>query len=527
MFGSISVTWLDGSFFNILQYVDGMYLFFLTQAHILAKICFALSLGISCVKLALGATEVNKVLTQAFISIVTYFIMIFLFPHIMINMQKIVSELAYGAVFSQGFSVNVDDLRGKEDAYFKYLNEIGSDSKGNTIWTMKGERGDARKVLNLQITHKETGIISLNKVFQMIIATFKAMWKSLDIKGIYDFFTHFPDFLMVIVIGLAYLWALSTVIVQYAMVVVQYAFLYGLGVLFIPLMLWEGTKHAFDKLCGSIYNIGVRLLVIQIALYLAVMVNIDILKNMFILSAGKIDFLQGLEFYLSVAFMVVFVKLFVDQAPAIADFLCGGQPNMRLADFARAAAGGTWSNAGRSMAKGAAAVGALALTGGAAHMALNKDKAQGGDLVSSPGNFAKIIGQSAKQGGANVLDKRIDTGVSAPQPANSQGRLMAYSNNSESAGASASAPVPAPAGKQEGRHETGLRVLTEGERLMKSKNISEKVKGMSEQNRGKSAPGGNYSGLDARFKALKSSIGELRKEGKKEVNNADTAKGSV
>ncbi|MCL1931708.1 MAG: type IV secretion system protein, partial [Treponema sp.] len=395
MFGNISGTWLDGAFFNVLRYVDGMHLYFMTQVRILAKICFALSFGISCVKLAMGATDINKALTQAFMAIMTYFIMIFMFPHIMLNMQKIVSQLSHGAVFSQGFSVNLDGLKGRENDYFKYLNDIGTDGNGNTIWTINGDKNDARKALNLQITHKETGLISLNKVFQMIIVTFKAMWKSLDVKNIVDFFKHFPDFLMIIVIGLAYLWALSMAIVQYAMAVVQYAFLYGMGVLFIPLMLWEGTKHAFEKLCGSIFNIGVRLLVVQTTLYLAVMANIDILKNMFILSSGKVDFMHGLEFYLSVAFMVVFIKLFVDQAPAIADFLCGGQPNIGFAEFARAAASGAAAgsaalNAGGSMVKGAATVGAatagaLGAAGGAARVAFNKDRSQGGGMVNSLG----------------------------------------------------------------------------------------------------------------------------------------------
>jgi hypothetical protein len=526
MFNSINGTWLDGSFFNVLRYVDGMHLFFMTQVRILAKICFALSFGISCIKLAMGATEVNKVLTQAFMAIVTYFIMIFMFPHIMINMQKIVSELAYGAVFSQGFRVSLESKYGQEDDYFRYLNEIGSDKNGNTIWTVKGEGNDANKALNLQITHKETGIISLNKVFQMIIATFRAMWKSLNVGSVFDFFKHFPDFLMIIVIGLAYLWALSVAIVQYAMVVVQYAFLYGMGVLFIPLMLWEGSKHAFEKLCGSIFNIGVRLLVVQITLYLAVMANMDILKNMYILSAGNTDFMQGLEFYLSIAFMVVFIKLFVDQAPAIADFLCGGQPSVGFAEFARAAASGAAAgkaalHAGGSMVRGAATVGAatvgaLGAAGGVARMAFNKEKAQGGGVVSSLGmglgNFAKSIGQSAKQGGANVLDKGIDAVANAPQSAKNLGQLMAHGISPGT--------VPAPAGKPEMQGGAGGisrkgRGVTEGERLMRSKNISERVKGMGEQYREKRAAGSSYSGLDGRFKALKSSIGEFHQANKK------------
>ena len=529
MFDNISGSWLDGAFFNILRYVDGMHLFFMSQVSILAKICFALSFGISCIKLAMGATEINKVLTQAFMSVATYFIMIFLFPHIMINMQKIVSELAYEAVFSQGFKVNLESKYGREEDYFEYLNQIGTDKSGNTIWTVDGEESDARKGLNLQITHKETGIISLNKVFQMIIATYKALWKSLDVKNAVDFFKHFPDFLMVIIIGLAYLWALSVAIVQYAMVVVQYAFLYGMGVLFIPLMLWEGSKHAFGKLCGSIFNIGIRLLVVQTTMYLVVMANIDILKNMYVLSGGHMGFMQGLEFYLSIAFMVIFIKLFVDQAPKIADFLCGGQPNVNFGDFARAAASGATAGraalgAGGTMARGAATVGAatagaLGAAGGAARTAFNNEKAQGGGAVSSAGmglgSFAKSIGQSAKQGGANVLDKGIDAVANAPQSAKNLGQLMQH-------GIDPSSPLPpegkgpasgGPAGKSGAGSETER--ITEGERLMQSKNISDRVKGMGELYKEKRAQGGEYSGLGGRGKALKSSVAEFHAANKK------------
>jgi type IV secretory pathway TrbL component len=349
--------------------------------------------------------------------------------------------------------------------------------------------------LNLQITHKETGIISLNKVFQMIIATFKAMWKSLNVGNVFDFFKHFPDFLMIIVIGLAYLWALSIAIVQYAMVVVQYVFLYGMGVLFIPLMLWEGSKHAFGKLCGSIFNIGIRLLVVQTTLYLAVMANIDILKNMYILSAGKTDFMQGLEFYLSIAFMVIFIKLFVDQAPKIADFFCGGQPNISFGDFARAAAsgaaaGGAALGVGGSMVKGAAATGAatagiVGAAGGAARSAFNSEKSRGGGIVGNIGaglaSFGKSIGQSAKQGGANILDKGIGAVTSAPQTARNLGQLMqrGIDPSSPLSPLSTERTGPASGGPlNKGGPDGGA--ITEGERLMQSKNISDRVKGMGE-----------------------------------------------
>jgi hypothetical protein len=369
----------------------------------------------------------------------------------------------------------------------------------------------------LQITHKETGLISLNKIFQMIIVTFKALWGSLNINGIGDFFKHIPDFLMVIAIGLAYLWALSVAIINYAMVVVQYAFLYGMGALFIPMMLWEGSKHAFTKLCGSIFNIGVKMLVIQITLYLAAMANMDILKNMFVLTGGKVDFLQSLEFYLSIAFMVIFIKLFVDQSSTIADFLCGGQPNLSFADFARAAASGAAAGmaamgAGKSMVKGAATTGAaviggLGAAGGAARTAvgLHKGEGLGTQLLSGVANFGKSIGQSAKQGGANVLDKGISAISNAPQSAKNFGQLMEQGITGTSSSGN---------GGRNGQSAVGDG-QSNSERLLQSKNVSDRVQGMGELYREKRAQGKEYSGLGGRFKALKSSIGEFHTANKK------------
>jgi hypothetical protein len=518
MFENINGAWLDGAFFNVLHYVDGMHLFFMKQVRTIAKICFVLSLGISCVKMLMGAMELNKVLTQAFMSALTYFIMIFLFPHIMINLQKVVSELAHGAVFSQGFTVKLDRKYGNTKDFYKYLNEIGSDKNGASIWSVKENNDGSLSSLDLQITHKETGLISLNKIFQMIIATFKALWKSVNVSGMVDFFKHIPDYLMVIMIGLGYLWTLSVAIVQYAMTVVQYTFLYGMGMLFIPMMLWEGSKHAFEKLCGSIFNIGIRLLVVQITLYLAVMANIDILKNMFVLSSGKTDFMQGIEFYLSIAFLVVFVKLFVDQSSAIADFLCGGQPSIGFAAFAAAAASGLAAGkaafgAGGSLVKGAAKTGAamagvLGAAGGVAHGAASAAKAGGGgigaQLKAGVAGFGKSLGQSAVQGGANILDKGIDAVTNGPQNLRNLGQLM---KNGISPGAGSSGSGGGSPSGGTGGGTSGPSAKT----LMDSNNISDRVKGIGAKYNENRALGGQYSGLGGRFKALKSAVGDFHK----------------
>jgi hypothetical protein len=129
-------------------------------------------------------------------------------------------------------------------------------------------------------------------------------------------------------------------------------------------------------------------------------------------------------------------------------------------------------------------------------------------------SFGKSIGQSAKQGGANALDKGIDAVSSAPKAAYNLGQLMKH-------GIDPSMPLPREGEgliRNNGAYRNtgkGSQRITEGERLMQSKNITERVNSMGELYRGKRAQGGEYSGLDGRFKALKSSIGEFHAANKK------------
>jgi hypothetical protein len=235
--------------------------------------------------------------------------------------------------------------------------------------------------------------------------------------------------------------------------------------------------------------------------------------------------MQTIEFYLSTAFMVIFIKLFVDQASSIAEFLCGGQPSLSFADFAKAAASGAAAGmaaigAGNSMAKGALTTGAalaggLGAAGSAARTAMGTEKEMGGglgkQLLSGAANFGRSLGQSAKQGGANILDKGIDAVKNAPQTAQKLGNLMSYGMNPSGS----LSDIYGPEKENKGGNNPKEGGKTNGEQLMNSKNISDRVQGMGELYKEKRARGGEYSGLNGGFKALKSSIGEFHAANKK------------
>jgi hypothetical protein len=532
MFSELQGQWLDGVFFNILRYIDNMQGYFLEQARIVAMICFALSVGISCVKMAMGGGELNKELTKTFMGVVTYFILIWAFPLIMVGMNKIVGELAYGATMGQGINSSsaYDGKYGSADGFFEYMNKIGKDKDNNTLWAIRGTSGTPQKVFEFHITNTETGLISMNRVFQMILITFRAMWSSLNVKNLFDFFVHIGDVILVVMVALVYVWAIVMAIIQYAMTMIQFMFLYAVGVIFIPMSLWEGSKHAFESMVGGIFKIGIRLLIVMITLYLVVLGNVDILKNMYILSSGELDVVQRIEFYLTVFFMAMFFKLFVDQAPSIADFLSGGSPKLSFGEFAQAAAsvgagavmaakaGGGAMSAG---AKGAAMAGSAVVAAGqnaGAAAAAEKGAGTGimGQLGARTQGFATSLGKSAVQGAANVADKGIDALSNAPSAMKAGLKNMRYGLSpagplsAEGIGRAPGFSRSGGGGGSGGGNGSPDAKQQEADRLMQSKNMSDRMNGIGANYAALRSQGGQYSGLGGSFKALSSSIGKFQ-----------------
>jgi hypothetical protein len=155
------------------------------------------------------------------------------------------------------------------------------------------------------------------------------------------------------------------------------------------------------------------------------------------------------------------------------------------------------------------------------------EKARGGGaldrLQAGLGSFGRSIGKSTVQGGANILDKGIDAAANAPQSAKGLGQLMNYGMNPSSPLSGEAIGLGSDRGRVERNEKNDERSskdtpedkLTNGERLMQSRNISDRVQGIGEMYNEKRYLGGGYSGLSGRFKALRSSIGEFHKANKK------------
>ena len=376
MYNGLNGVWLDGIFFKLMRYVERLFGFYHSQVGIIAKICFALSLGIGSVKMVMGGTELNRLLSQMFVAVLTFMVMLTVFPQLMIQMNKIVQNFAYNSVMSQNIDRKWDGQFGTKEEFETWVTNAGKNKKNNrSIWASDATGDNAREAvqdfLNMNVVVKNTGLISLNKLCQIMLATLKILFMQLkNLSGFPDFFLHIADFFIVLLAAVILAFGALRGIIEYATCMMYWCFTYGVGVLFIPFMIWDGTKHAFETLCGSIFKIGIRMLITITSLYLLLLINLDILRHMFMLSnlvtRREYEITQGLEYYITIIFMAAFSAYLVQNSQGIAEFLCGGSPKIGFSEFAGAV---NTAAAAKNTIKDTAGAGAKLVSGAAGHAA--------------------------------------------------------------------------------------------------------------------------------------------------------------
>jgi type IV secretory pathway VirB6-like protein len=527
VFGGLSGVWLDGIFFKLMRYVEGLFGFYHSQVGIIAKICFALSLGIGAVKLVMGGTELNRLLSQVFVAVVTFMVMLAVFPQLMIQMNNTVQVFAYNSIMSQNIDRKWDSQFGTREEFVKWVTDAGKNKKNNkSIWASDATGDNAREAvqdfLNMRVVIKDTGLISLNKLFQIMLATVKILFMQLkNFSGFPDFFFHVADFIIILLAAVVLVYGAIRGIIEYASCMMYWCFTYGIGVLFIPFMIWDGTKHAFEKLCGSIFNIGIRLLITVTSLYLLLLINLDILRHMFMLSSivtkKEYEIMQGIEYYITIIFMSVFAAYIVQNAQGIAEFLCGGQPRIGFNEFAGAV--NTMNAARHTMGKVAGAGANLAgkLAGGAAGgigniVAAHQNGQAAKEAEKLAGSDEKTQNKAARQGFASSMLRGAVSQVSSIG-----GSLRGSGKSSgDSMGGTIMAGIggtPLPRGGRGGHGGDGSDVKgylskdaegkTKSDRQLQSKNAQERIKGAAHK-----AFENYQSGMSVRD-SLKSGISSL------------------
>uniref|UniRef100_UPI00388DDD64 type IV secretion system protein n=1 Tax=Treponema sp. TaxID=166 RepID=UPI00388DDD64 len=151
---------------------------------------------------------------------------------------------------------------------------------------------------------------------------------------------------------------LSTIFaeIQYVMTILEYTIICGIGAIFIPLMLFDGTKDIPKKLIPVFISFLVKIMVITICLMFVYYLMIENCINT-IADDGGMNWTAVGE----IAFEAILCYILTQNAPKIAQTILTGQPQLSMGEFV--------AGAGTAMAT---AGGMKAVASGAARTAYNK-----------------------------------------------------------------------------------------------------------------------------------------------------------
>lgn len=517
----------DGAINLFLSFIQNMQGYFLKQANYVAMICFTMSIGITAVKLAMGSTDLLKEVTKTIITLTFFFVSIWAFPLLMSHAQRFVSNLAYTAIYGSGLQYNPTGEVGSQDEFLKWIGENGEGVFVTHTEIVGGENNQplVRKRLNINITDKQTGLISANRMMKLVIFGFTIVFKSsfAGADSIWSLAKALPDMVIALAVAVLFGFMMIMAIIQYITAIIEYTFFLAIGVLFIPTMLWEGSKFIFEKLMGSFINIVIKLLVIQIALYLATLGIIEILKMMFIMGHSEEGFVEHISWYIAVAFMTILIKMICNSAPTIAEFISGGTPRLSYGEFAqasnnvRAAGGAVAAGGAMAMAKGAGSI-----AGGIKSAVVNGKQAYkesggsltaavlggGGSLVKSLAHGAGDIAKTAGKTGGSLM-RNFGAALSPGAPLSSEGvgrGALGGGGASSAEGAGSSGGSSGDSGGKDGKSGAAHS----GDAKLNSSLNSTRAKGAMENFRERGATG-NYSGIMGTLRNGVQSVGEFSK----------------
>ena len=157
----------------------------------------------------------------------------------------------------------------------------------------------------------------------------------------------------VIVLALCVIFAL----VQYIMTVIEFTIVAAVGVIFIPMLLFDGTKDIPKKLVPVFISFMVKMIVITLCLMFVYYLIIEFTINT--ITSDGFDIVWLL---VDVAFNAVLSYVMTQNAPKIAQTILTGQPQLSMGEFV-AAAGTAAATAGGMKAASANAVRGAVNTG--------------------------------------------------------------------------------------------------------------------------------------------------------------------
>jgi type IV secretory pathway TrbL component len=350
--------WLDLPFFGILEEIGKLQSFFMSQAHFIGKIVTILALGLAAIKCAINGSGIKDSIVRFALAFVFYMILINAYPSIIKHLNLLVYEWSYNSTYTTSVFDTLEDARNNDSFWQKLANEKAGASNIITQVEIVDGSGNLGHKYILDIYDVDTGFMRPNAVMRLVMLIVETIFNQAKKHS----FWH-AEFWMLSLTWICVLLCGAIASIQYFLCAIEWSFLTAVGVIMLPFMLWESTKHMSEKLFSAIIGFALRVLFISIAMLLAINGYLAILTR---------DFSGGIDQVVYTIFLSLFYLALCKAAPQLASALQSGAPSMSMGGAAAGAIGMMGAGAG------------LAATG----MALAKKLKDGKKDGSSQGGVA-------------------------------------------------------------------------------------------------------------------------------------------
>lgn len=192
-------------------------------------------------------------------------------------------------------------------------------------------------------------------------------------------------------------------IIQYVMCILEYSIIASIGIVFVPFVLFDGTKSFAQKIIPALTGFAIKLLVMTLCIFF-------VFYQYLYLAGTQMGETSPLDWtvFAYIAFMIIISWVLTQNAPQIAMTLLTGNPQLSMGEFMQAV--------GTGAALGGAAVTAAAVTGKGAQMMKQGGAALIGGTANAAVSGAGILTEAKAAKQAAVQDLRAK-GYSADEAA--------------------------------------------------------------------------------------------------------------
>ena len=145
-------------------------------------------------------------------------------------------------------------------------------------------------------------------------------------------------------------------LIQYVMCIIEYTIVTSVGVVLIPLILFDGTKDFANKLLPCFFGFAIKLLIITMCMFFATYAFLNLAINVITENSG-----MSVQLFAYVGFISILAFILTQNGPQVAVSMITGTPQLSMGEFVHAvgtmAAMGGAAYAGAQATKGAAAAG--------------------------------------------------------------------------------------------------------------------------------------------------------------------------